>query len=528
MNALRHVVLVATLTALSITNLAAADHATGNATIVGTSWSSGTYAYDGSGNVTQIGDDVYRYDEYGRLARATVGPPSTPAATTTQQFTYDAYGNLTTIITTAPSGTRTGGFAVNAATNQLTGNCPAGSDPCFSAFYDAGSGNQLGRTTANEYKWDPAGMMIELNQPAVRHERYVYDANDERIVVIDQPSSSSETRRYALRGLDSKVARELTYTTSSNTWDLTKDYVYRGSVLLASFSGNETDPSRHYHIDHLGSPRLITDGTAHRLAAHTYLPFGREAEGSEADTERMKFTAHERDGVAGSAGFDLDYMHARYYDPNAGRFLSVDPTLDMQTALQVPQTWNRYGYARNNPIRFTDPDGRFAIADDVVVGAVIGVVILTAYVQAPSVTVPGRTNGQVLVQTAVGGFQALGRAVGSLIPGRRPTNLPPPPPASIPSRPSTPGTQATTGVNPAAPIQASGERNPAQDKLLTNGDIKILQNAGHDIHELKGNDNASKYDLYKDTAGNVYVKPKGGKGPGEETGINVKDLQSHE
>ncbi|MCU1231255.1 MAG: hypothetical protein JWO97_4139 [Acidobacteria bacterium] len=356
MNALRHVVLLATLAAVSITNLMAADHATGNATIVGASWSSGTYTYDGSGNVTQIGDDVYRYDEYGRLARATVGPPITPAATTTQQFTYDSYGNLTTIITTSPSGTRTGGFAVNAATNQLTGNCPAGSDPCFSAFYDAGSGNQLGRTTANEYKWDPAGMMSELNQPAVRHERYIYDANDERIVVIDQPSSSSETRRYALRGLDSKVARELTNTVSSNTWELTKDYVYRGSVLLASFSGNETDPSRHYHIDHLGSPRLITDGTAHRLAAHTYLPFGREAEGSEADTERMKFTGHERDGVAGSAGFDLDYMHARYYDPNAGRFLSVDPELGSAIP-ERPQTWNRYSYVANNPVNALDPTG---------------------------------------------------------------------------------------------------------------------------------------------------------------------------
>ncbi|HEX8153563.1 MAG TPA: RHS repeat-associated core domain-containing protein, partial [Thermoanaerobaculia bacterium] len=150
----------------------------------------------------------------------------------------------------------------------------------------------------------------------------------------------------------------------------------------------------------------------------------------------------------------LDYMHARYYSPTLGRFLSVDPTLDVQTALRVPQTWNRYAYGRNNPTRFTDPDGKVAIADGVVIGAVVGVVILTAYVQAPSVAVPGKTNGQVLVDSAIGGFQALGRAVGSLIPGRQPTSLPPPPPPTTPSRPSTPGTQATTGVNPAAPIQA--------------------------------------------------------------------------
>ncbi|TLY83342.1 MAG: hypothetical protein E6K42_02735 [Gammaproteobacteria bacterium] len=31
-------------------------------------------------------------------------------------------------------------------------------------------------------------------------------------------------------------------------------------------------------------------------------------------------------------------------------------------------------------------------------------------------------------------------------------------------------------------------------------------------------------DLYKDKKGNVYVKPKGGSGPGQPTGINIKNL----
>jgi RHS repeat-associated protein len=359
MNVIRNVVLVATLAAISTGRLSAADGPAANATIVDSSWSSGTYTYDGAGNVTQIGGDAYRYDEFGRLARATVGSPTVPALTTTQQFAYDAYGNLTSIVTAAPSGTRMGGFAVNPATNQLTGDCPAGSDPCFRGVYDPGTGNQLGRTTGNEYRWDATGMLIELDQPAVRHERYVYDANDERIVIIDYASSSPETkRRYALRGVDAKVARELTYTPSTNTWELTKDYVYRGGVLLASFTGNEIEPSRHFHIDHLGTPRLITDGNGYRLAAHAYLPFGREAEGSEADTERMKFTGHERDGVPGSEGFDLDYMHARYYDAGAGRFLSVDPVRN-PGAMTPPQMLNRYSYVTNSPLSFTDPTGRY-------------------------------------------------------------------------------------------------------------------------------------------------------------------------
>jgi uncharacterized protein RhaS with RHS repeats len=48
-------------------------------------------------------------------------------------------------------------------------------------------------------------------------------------------------------------------------------------------------------------------------------------------------------------------MQQRYYDPIAGRFLSVDPvTTDAKTGSH----FNRYVYADNNPYRFKDPDGR--------------------------------------------------------------------------------------------------------------------------------------------------------------------------
>jgi len=77
----------------------------------------------------------------------------------------------------------------------------------------------------------------------------------------------------------------------------------------------------------------------------------------------MKFTGHERDfnGILNVDGTDyLDYMHARFYDANIGRFLSVDPVLDLKAALKYPQTWNRYAYVHNNPVNKIDPDGRLA------------------------------------------------------------------------------------------------------------------------------------------------------------------------
>jgi len=64
-------------------------------------------------------------------------------------------------------------------------------------------------------------------------------------------------------------------------------------------------------------------------------------------------------------------------------------------------------------------------------------------------------------------------------------------------------------------------RNPAQDKILTNKDIKELKSRGHDPHDIKP-DPPSRYDLYKDGKGNVYIKPKGGNGPGDPTGIRLR------
>jgi len=61
------------------------------------------------------------------------------------------------------------------------------------------------------------------------------------------------------------------------------------------------------------------------------------------------FTAKERDSETG-----LDYFGARYMSSAQGRFTSPDPG---GGHLEDPQTLNRYAYARNNPLRFTDSTG---------------------------------------------------------------------------------------------------------------------------------------------------------------------------
>lgn len=317
----------------------------------GTLWESGQYDYDAAGNVKQVGTDRYAYDQYGRLVSATA---YTPSSANVQAYTYDRYGNLKSMTTTTASGTFRGAFAVVPSTNRLDGTCEQPYDVCHSRFHNADTGAETGRYAAGEYQWDAVGMLKELD--GYRHERHIYDANDERILTIQYTGNVETTRRYSLRGPDHQVLRDLTLNVAANSWTVDHDYVRRGDALMASFTGTDAHPARHYHPDHLGTPRVITDADGYRLNIHTYLPFGREAEGSEPDTERLEFTGHERDSSGpASPGFDLDYMHARFYDPNVGRFLSADPIDDVY--IGQPQSWNKYSYVRNNPVRFIDPTG---------------------------------------------------------------------------------------------------------------------------------------------------------------------------
>jgi RHS repeat-associated protein len=112
-------------------------------------------------------------------------------------------------------------------------------------------------------------------------------------------------------------------------------------------------------MDTLGTPRIISgtnlnDSTGGVKARHDYLPFGEEiglsggrteAQGYVVDSLKQKFTSKERDVETG-----LDYFGARYYSSPQGRFTSPDPLIGSAVNCS-PQTWNRYAYGRNNPLR---------------------------------------------------------------------------------------------------------------------------------------------------------------------------------
>jgi RHS repeat-associated protein len=100
--------------------------------------------------------------------------------------------------------------------------------------------------------------------------------------------------------------------------------------------------------DHLGSTRLVINGQP-SPAVTNYGPYGMPLTGAGLSAPPSKGYIGERfDAETG-----LQYLHARYYDPDLGRFLSPDtwdPTLPGVDN-------NRYAYAMNDPVNMSDPGG---------------------------------------------------------------------------------------------------------------------------------------------------------------------------
>ena len=174
-------------------------------------WTSGAvaYTYDGSGNVSQIGTDQYRYDGAGRLVSGMTNG-------VTQTYTYDVYGNRT--------------------------NCTEGSTDCQTATIDSATNRISGAThdaAGNVIAWDghaytyDAVRMMASDAAGGTTRQYLYTADDERIAV----SHDGTWWQWTLRGPDGKVLREFTSTDGTagmGTWTWVRDSIWRDGLLLAS------------------------------------------------------------------------------------------------------------------------------------------------------------------------------------------------------------------------------------------------------------------------------------------------------
>ena len=160
---------------------------------------------------------------------------------------------------------------------------------------------------------------------------------------------------YPLYSLDGKLLVEDNRQTLKRT-----EYIYAGGRLVAKKiqpitsggANSGTATTTYIHTDFLGSPVAETSSTGVVTRVERYTPYG-EPSDMQLDVG-PGFTGHATDVLTG-----LTYMQQRYYDAEIGRFISPDPVGPEEDFVNH---FNRYNYAQNNPVRYTDPDGREVIA----------------------------------------------------------------------------------------------------------------------------------------------------------------------
>jgi RHS repeat-associated protein len=148
--------------------------------------------------------------------------------------------------------------------------------------------------------------------------------------------------------------------------------VYLFTVLLSgvpfSYAENSDEQVFYYLNDHLGGIEAVVDENGNVVERNDYLPFGSERPQScpqpcpppDPQPESYGYTGKEQDDESG-----LYYYGARYYDPKIGRFTQIDPLAlgesekPLSNVLSNPQELNGYTYVINNPLKYTDPTGKF-------------------------------------------------------------------------------------------------------------------------------------------------------------------------
>ncbi|WP_306371024.1 RHS repeat-associated core domain-containing protein [Nocardiopsis sp. CC223A] len=326
-----------------------------------------SYQYDAAGNILSIADTpsgagtetrCFEYDKLRRLAQSWTLPSSDGSQCKVDptpeyvggiepywhSYEYDADGNRTREIRHAFVAAGTFQDSVREyvypgsdqprphAVQEIVESTQEG-DRLYAYEYDE-SGNTTNRTEAGvsqELLWDAQGNLDSvLTQDGITS--YVYVAGNERIIRQDPAGAT-----LYLPGMD--VREENGNVTTS------RYYTHNGSTIAV----RAADGVDFLASDHHGTAKMaLSSEEVEDYSRRRFLPFGQQhGENSEWPNDRgfLGKTVDDRLGVV--------YIGAREYDPGTGRFISVDPLIDISDSQQM----NGYAYANNNPVTLSDSTG---------------------------------------------------------------------------------------------------------------------------------------------------------------------------
>lgn len=325
------------------------------------------YAYDDAGNVQSVVDkpvggesrwetQCFNYDPQQRLteawsqagdgscsatsAEATVGGPAAYSNT----YAYDAAGNRTSDrlrLTGQPDTQRTFEYAApGAALPHAPVEVDYGNGDRAVFGYDA-AGNTTSRDVNGDvqtFEWDAEGNNTVVNKGDDRT-RMVYDPDGERLIRDD-----GDTVTLFLPDT------EIVWNKTAGTLDTTRYFKHAGHVVAVA-KGAALGNWRFTGISPQGTATHSISATSESFVTVRYFdPYG-------INRGDRTGTWYGQQGWVGGVEdpSGLLELGARSYDALFGRFMSIDPVIDVTDDQQI----NGYAYANHNPVTFADPTGLF-------------------------------------------------------------------------------------------------------------------------------------------------------------------------
>jgi RHS repeat-associated protein len=320
---------------------------------VDTKTDAGTLTWNANGTLTKLvindqipgtadsGTCTYGYDDLQRVSNATCG------TVWVQNFTYDAFGNISKSVPTGDGGLSfLPTYWTSPPKNQFS------SLPGVTVSYDA-NGNLL-TDNLNSYTWDTFGNMATVTTGSTTVTA-TYDALGR---MVENNAGGSYTE-FVYGPTGAKLAK-------CNGTTLVRALIALPGGAKAIY--NTSGLAYYRHSDWLGSSRLTSTASRTMYSSSAYAPFG-EQYGTYPSTGSLdpSFTGQDQDTVNNLYDFP-----ARRQSSSQGRWISPDPAGRGAVKLTNPQSWNRYAYVNNNPLRLIDPTGMDDCVSDPYQGSCMG------------------------------------------------------------------------------------------------------------------------------------------------------------
>ncbi|MEY4590380.1 MAG: hypothetical protein RL497_2456, partial [Pseudomonadota bacterium] len=309
-----------------------------------------SYDFDDVGSINWRQDNLqglkesFTYDVLDRIETSSLNGATT-------RYAYDELGNLT-------SKSDTGTYRYN----ETCGGLPPGPHAVtrvdgpqgHSYCYDANGNMTADGSERISYTPDnkPNNFSWITSKDGGTHAEFSYSPSRNRY-----KKTAKGTSLYYL-GQD-EVGKVLYEKEVAPTGTQERHYLYAGDLAIGVMTRKQGQNSfEYYHRDHLNSVEAVTNQKGEVVTRKSFDTFGRPRQQNW--TNLNNFQIKPQEGSRGYTGHEhidetgLIHMNGRVYNPILGRFLSADPTIQFA---KVQQSYNRYSYVSNNPLKYTDMTG---------------------------------------------------------------------------------------------------------------------------------------------------------------------------